>query len=85
VRSASLQESCPYVLDPAIIARAQNGDPQAFRQIVEAYQVVAWKTARVPLRDSTLAEAVVQDAWIDMWRGLPRLQQPLAYGPGSSR
>lgn len=57
-----------------IIARAQKGDQQAFQQLVEAYHGIVWRTARVLLGDSALTEDIVQEAWIDVWRGLPRLQ-----------
>ena len=66
------------MLHPTIIVQAQQGDPQAFQQIVEAYHGVLWRMARVLLRNAALAEDVVQEAWIDIWRGLPQLQHPQA-------
>lgn len=62
------------MIEESIILRAQRGDSQAFQQIVEEYHGIAWRTARVLLGDSTLIEDVLQEAWIDVWRGLPRLQ-----------
>lgn len=64
------------MINEDIIARAQRGDQQAFQQLVEAYHGIVWRTARILLRDSALTEDVVQEAWIDAWRGLPRLQNP---------
>jgi RNA polymerase sigma-70 factor (ECF subfamily) len=62
------------VIEESIVLRAQRGDSQAFQRIVEEYHGIAWRTARVLLRDSGLTEDVLQEAWIDVWRGLPRLQ-----------
>jgi RNA polymerase sigma factor (sigma-70 family) len=62
------------VIEESIILRAQRGDSQAFQQIVEEYHGITWRTARVLLGNSALTEDVLQEAWIDVWRGLPRLQ-----------
>jgi len=62
------------MIEESIVLRAQRGDSQAFQQIVEEYYGIAWRTARVLLGGSALAEDVLQEAWIDVWRGLPRLQ-----------
>lgn len=62
------------MIEESIVLRAQRGDSQAFQQIVEEYHGIAWRTARVLLGDSALAEDILQEAWIDVWRGLPRLQ-----------
>jgi RNA polymerase sigma-70 factor (ECF subfamily) len=63
------------VIDENIISRAQKGDTQAFQQIVEEYHGLLWRTARILLRNPTLTEDVLQEAWIDVWRGLPHLQK----------
>ncbi|GHO74062.1 RNA polymerase subunit sigma-24 [Ktedonobacter sp. SOSP1-85] len=62
------------MIDETIILRAQKGDSRAFQQIVEKYHGLTWRTARVLLGNSTLVEDILQEAWIDVWRGLPRLQ-----------
>ncbi len=62
------------VIEENIIRSAQEGDSRAFQQIVEEYHAVTWRTARILLRNSHLTEDVLQEAWIDIWRGLPRLQ-----------
>ena len=62
------------MINEATILRAQKGDQQAFQQLVEAYHSIIWRTARILLRDSALTEDIVQEAWIDIWKGLPRLQ-----------
>jgi RNA polymerase sigma factor (sigma-70 family) len=62
------------MIEESIVLRAQRGDSQAFQQIFEEYHGIAWRTARVLLGDSALVEDALQEAWIDVWRGLPRLQ-----------
>src|SRR5690242_17317162 len=61
-------------MEEEIIRRAQGGDTLAFQQLVEHYHQMAWRTARILLKDATLTEDVLQEAWIDVWRGLPRFQ-----------
>lgn len=65
------------MIDKKIIFRAQRGDAQAFQRIVEEYHQLLWRTARILLRNPTLTEDVLQEAWIDIWKGLPRLQDYL--------
>jgi RNA polymerase sigma factor (sigma-70 family) len=67
------------VLHKTLIMQAQQGDQQAFQQIVEAFHGVVWRTVRILLKDATLTEDIVQEAWIDVWRGLPHLQHPHAF------
>jgi len=64
--------------ESSIIRRAQAGDQRAFQQLVEAHHALVWRTARALLGDATAAEEVEQEAWLDVWRGLPtfRLDRP---------
>ncbi len=68
-------------MEETIIHRAQTGDQWAFQQLVEMYHDVAWRTARVLLSDRSVAEDALQDAWIDVWRGLPRFQANRPFRP----
>lgn len=68
-------------LDESIIQQAQIGDQEAFRQLVEAYHVSAWRTARVLLPAHLAIEDVLQEAWLDVWRGLPRFQRERQFRP----
>ena len=61
-------------MEETIIRRAQMGDQRAFQQLTELYHDIAWRTARVLLSERTVAEDALQDAWLDVWRGLPRFQ-----------
>lgn len=68
-------------MEDELIGRAQAGDHTAFRQLVDTYAGVAWRTARVLLPDRGAAEDAVQEAWVDVWRGLPRFQRGRPFRP----
>lgn len=57
-------------MEDALIHRAQLGDTAAFRQLVETHTALAWRTARVLLPNHAAAEDALQEAWVDVWRGL---------------
>jgi RNA polymerase sigma factor (sigma-70 family) len=47
-----------------------GGDAEAFRSLVYAYAPLTERTARVLLHSRERAEDAVQEAWLDVWRGL---------------
>lgn len=61
-------------MEDELIARAQQGDTLAFRELVEQYSNLAWRTARVLLGDSARAEDATQEAWLDVWQSLHRFE-----------
>lgn len=61
-------------MEHELIARAQQGDTLAFRELVEQYNSLAWRTARVLLGDTARAEDATQEAWIDVWQNLHRFE-----------
>lgn len=63
------------------IRRAQMGDQRAFQQIVETYHPLVWRTARALVGDATATDEVVQEAWVDVWRGLARFQLDRPFRP----
>jgi len=56
-------------MEDTIIQRAQMGDQLAFQQLIEAYNAIAWRTVQVLLPDRMAAEDVMQEVWLDVWRG----------------
>jgi len=64
-----------------IIRRAQRGDQQAFQVLLETYHTVALRTANVFVADRTMAEDIVQEAWLDVWKALPRFQRERPFRP----
>ena len=63
------------------MARAKSGDQAAFRQLVERYGALTERTARVLLSDRSEAEDAVQEAWLDVWRGLARFELGRPFRP----
>ena len=61
-------------MDPQLVARAQRGDQVAFNAIAQATHVRLKQTAYRILRDLHLAEDALQQAYVEMWRGLPKLK-----------
>jgi RNA polymerase sigma-70 factor (ECF subfamily) len=60
--------------EAALIRRCQGGDKEAFRMLVEQYRSILFGTAYLMIRNRGLAEDVVQEALIQMWKHLPSLR-----------
>src|SRR5579859_1607414 len=76
-----LKQEGGFWMEDMIIHHAQIGDQRAFQQLVETYNSVAWRTACVLLSNRAAAEDVMQEAWIDAWRGLPHFQHGRPFRP----
>jgi RNA polymerase sigma-70 factor (ECF subfamily) len=57
------------VTDSALIARCAQGDESALGGLYDRYAGVAYGLALRVVRDATLAEDVVQEAFLAVWRG----------------
>jgi RNA polymerase sigma factor (sigma-70 family) len=68
-------------MDDETIERIKRGDQDAFRALIDEYARLAWRTAWVLLRDRDLAEDALQDAWLNVWRGLPKFRAHHALRP----
>ena len=68
-------------MEDDLILQAQLGNTEAFRRLVVMHGDIAWRTARVLLRDAGRAEDAVQEAWLDAWRGLAGFQIHRAFRP----
>jgi len=66
-------------VDSQLVVRAQEGDRDAFEQIVRVSFDRCHGVAMRLLRDSQLAQDAVQQAMVNIWRDLPRLRDPSRY------
>src|SRR6476620_5946926 len=65
----------------ALVSSAQAGNLDAFGQVVERFQRMAYAVAYAMLGDAHLAEDVAQEAFIEAYICLPKLREPAAF-PG---
>ncbi len=72
-------------MDRELVARAQQGDQGAFEALTVADQPRLFKVAHSILRDRQLAEDATQQAFLDIWRHLPRLRDGAKYEAWSYR
>lgn len=72
-------------MDPALIRRAQDGDVEAFTALVAGRIDPMTRTAMAILGNEADARDAVADALGSVWRGLPRLRDPLAFEAWSTR
>ena len=61
-------------MDRDLIERARSGDQQAFADLVHQVSDTLYGVARRILRDPGLAEDVLQNALVTIWRKLPHLR-----------
>ena len=72
-------------MDQDLVTRAQHGDQRAFETLTVADQPRLYKVAHGILRDRHLAEDAIQQAFLDIWRHLPRLRDGAKYEVWSYR
>ena len=63
-------------MDRDLVERARSGDQAAFAELVHQVSDTLYGVARRVLRDPGLAEDVLQNALVTVWRQLPRLREP---------
>ena len=63
-------------MDRDLIERARSGDQEAFADLVDQASDSLFGIARRILRDPGLAEDVLQNALVTIWRKLPHLREP---------
>ena len=63
-------------MDRDLVERARSGDQEAFADLVHQVSDVLFGVARRILRDPGLAEDVLQNALVTIWRKLPHLRDP---------
>ena len=63
-------------MDRDLVERARSGDQEAFTDLVHQVSDTLFGVARRILRDPGLAEDVLQNALVTIWRKLPHLREP---------
>ena len=63
-----------------LVARARQGDHEAFRALVELHRDRAYGLALRVLRSAPDAEEVAQDAFVRAWRALPAFRGEARFG-----
>ncbi len=72
-------------MDQHVVAEARRGDTGAFEKLVVGHHHRLFRVAQGILRDRQLAEDATQQAFLDMWRGIRRLQDPAKFEAWSYR
>lgn len=72
-------------MDQDLVVRAQNGDQRAFEALTATEHPRLSRVAHGILGDPHLAEDATQQAFIDIWRNIPRLRDPARFEGWSYR
>jgi RNA polymerase sigma-70 factor (ECF subfamily) len=67
------------IYERLLVLRCQTGDEWAFAEMVERFGPRVHYFLRKLLGEASAAEDVLQDVWLDVFRGLPRLAQAGAF------
>src|SRR5215510_16398171 len=65
----------------ALVRAAQDGDKEAFGQVVRRFQDMAYASAYATVGDAGLAQDIAQEAFLDAYLNLSKLHDPAAF-PG---
>jgi RNA polymerase sigma-70 factor (ECF subfamily) len=68
-------------MDRELVVAAQHGDEEAFAKLVVAYGGRLQAVAHRILRDFDLAEDATQQAFLRIWKSLPKLRDPDRFEP----
>jgi RNA polymerase sigma-70 factor (ECF subfamily) len=75
-----MAEQVEHVVTELLVLRAQAGHLDAVGLLVEMWQNRLWRYARRQTGSDETAKDVLQDAWTDIARGLPGLDDPARFG-----
>lgn len=67
--------------DAQLVFRCLEGDTEVFGKLVERYQGAVYATAYYYAGRFGAAEDIAQEAFLNAYRGLPRLKNPEQFGP----
>jgi RNA polymerase sigma-70 factor, ECF subfamily len=74
-----MTNSADRLYERVLVLRCQAGDEAAFEELVEGYSPRLRYYLRKMLREVDRAEDVLQEVWLQVFRGLPRLADPGAF------
>jgi RNA polymerase sigma-70 factor (ECF subfamily) len=74
-----MTERTDRLYEQVLVVRCQAGDEAAFAELVERYHARLGYYLRKMLGEVHRAEDVLQDVWLDVFRGVPRLADPGAF------
>ena len=66
-------------MDQELVERAQRGDQRAFETLTATEHPRLFRVAHGILGDLHLAEDATQQAFLDIWRNIPRLRDPTKF------
>jgi RNA polymerase sigma factor (sigma-70 family) len=66
-------------MDEDLVVRAQDGDEQAYADLIVASHPRLFRLAHGILGNAYLAEDATQQAYLDIWRNLRRLRDPVRF------
>ena len=72
-------KSRDQIKDELLVLRCQARDSQAFEELVDRWQQRLWRHARLLTGEDDAAWDVVQETWVAIVRGIPRLQDTAAF------
>jgi RNA polymerase sigma-70 factor (ECF subfamily) len=72
-------------VDPDLVLRSQRGDRHAFETLIAIDHHRLFSVAHGILGDPHLAEDATQQAFLDIWRNIPRLRDPARFEGWSYR
>ncbi len=67
------------IVDEYLILRCQDGDTTALTDLIKRWQQPFQRFAMIVTKDPDLAADIVQDSWIKIIKGLPRLRDPVSF------
>lgn len=70
-----------FPVEQDLIRRARAGDKTAFESLINAYTPRLYKSVRRMTSDTNEAEAILQETFWRIWKGLPRYEEDRRFFP----
>lgn len=78
---AAQEQAARQRVEQALIARAREGDPAAYEDLVRLHQEIAFRTAFVVTRSAADAEDAAQEGFVKAYRALDRFRAGSPFRP----